>query len=166
IDTNATILWDQPTSFVTTRLGECSDGTKFAIVSNHLVKYDSALNIVANTQSVLPSNISISALFCRNDSVFLAGNDSQEQPLYLLVNKNLNVLHQSNSSLKTYKSTGIYVHKGMVNILATGSSVPSSPFGSHTFTGYFQLPILGNLSAKNDIGVTDVKIIWDSIFET
>jgi len=158
IDTNATVVFDQTTAFATQCFAECSNGTKFAISSNFLVKYDSVLNVVATSQSLLSPSVSLSSLFCRNDSVFVVGTDIQGHPLYVIFNSNLINLHQSTSNIVApYKSTGVCVDKGNVNILTTG-------FGTHAFAAYFKLPLLGNFIATHDIGVTDVKIIWDSIY--
>ncbi|MBX3164790.1 MAG: T9SS type A sorting domain-containing protein [Bacteroidetes bacterium] len=136
-------------------LSQVPAGEIYGISSGNIVRLSSAYSVLASSSI---SNFSASAYYFRNDSVFVAGNEANLVPKYVLLDTAFNILHQSSSNLEQVQCTGITVSDKTVKILSYGSS-DSNMTHSHTFSGYFHTNFLGNITGTKDIGVVDLKLL-------
>jgi hypothetical protein len=126
----------------------------YGLAGGHLRKYSPSLAFLKSTSTLSPS-ITVTDYQLRGDSIFVAAYHGFAVPRYLILDDQLNALHQSATNLENARCAGVYVSSGNhVHLVATG---PAPHVFGHSFTGYFQTDLAGDLFCAPDIGVTSVS---------
>jgi hypothetical protein len=153
----------QPVSIAPVSLTVSPDHHFFGIVGNDIEKYDSTFAFVNSTANNLPVNHKITTFIYRNDSIFATGQTGySSQPVYYLLDSDLNLLHQSSTNIENVNCTGINRVNNKINIISWGNSVVTG----NSFSGFFQTSVTGNLNAKYDVGILQQDFVGQQVYRS
>jgi hypothetical protein len=154
IDTAGVVIVDvasPPVSHMT----QTASGDLYALSGVNFIKLNAQYSVANTTSTTVTPSVGILDYKIRNDSVFACGYGISSTPHYLILDSQLNPIHQSTTNLENGYCTGVYLSpNGRVNLISTWATAPNL----NSYLGYFQVGLTGNLDAIPDIGVTNVQI--------
>ncbi len=130
--------------------------------NSKLLRYNSNFTILNQSQTGV---FQLSDFVCRNDSVFAVGTSSANgEPYYCILDSNLNLLYHTSNSLKGIYPQGIALDsQNGIRVVAQAHNeslnFPMSYGSTMNYRAYFRMPLLGNYSLQNDVGVTGYTIL-------
>jgi hypothetical protein len=155
MDTLGTLISDIAMTSTITNILKDPNGIIYSISGPEIQKYSLSFNLLCASFTAQPG-VFFTSFHKRNDSIFATGQ-TIGNPFFMIMDTVFNALYASNSNVENAVGTGIYVGKNnKVNVITTGIK-------THSFAGFFQTAINGDLDAKPDIGVIRTLLLDSTI---
>lgn len=158
MSTAGSISTQQPANYNVRQFIEAPTGDLYALSTTGVVqKYTSGLLPASNSTTFLGTGVQLSTMARRNDSLFCAGqNTNTNQAFYAILNTNLGLIYQQQSSVEGLNPGGITVNnQNRVSVLSLGNTNDPRLL---TFRSLNQMAVTGSITARYDIGVQTITV--------